>query len=105
MPLDCALSPTALRELDAQFRSHLLRLCAVPKAEGIPSTERLDNPDLAFDIVLYTKGVQPGQDWMEASDGESRAIHGGSAAVPLKDADGSSCTVQIASRIEVPFAV
>jgi hypothetical protein len=92
---DGAVSPVSLGGLEAQFRAHLLRLCAV---QTYSETE----VELGFGFVLHTKGVQPGLQWMPASDREAHVIEK-AATVPLKDADSRSDTAFIASRIETPI--
>jgi hypothetical protein len=90
------VSSVALGALEAQFRAHLLRLCAVVQAG---ETVRGPEGELGFGLVLHTKGVRPGVAWMPASDREARVLDN-AAAVPLKDADAGSTTAVIASRLE-----
>jgi hypothetical protein len=97
--LTCApegVTAVALGALEAQFRAHLLRLCAVVEAGELT---RSPDGELGFGLVLHTKGVRPGLEWMPASEREARVLDG-AAAVPLKDADASSTTAVIASRLE-----
>jgi hypothetical protein len=95
-----SISAVSLGSLEAQFRAHLLRLRNIPAYDDSPINVD-DEEELRFGFVLYTKGVEPGQKWVPASDREAHIIEDGTT-IPLKDADASSDTALIASRIEVP---
>lgn len=89
----------SLGAMEAQFRAHLLCLCSAGVTDRGSGGPEAENEDLAFDLVLYTKGVHPGLDWIPASDREARVIEN-AASTPLKDADANTNTVLIASRVE-----
>lgn len=87
------ITATDLAALDVQLRAHLARILA----------EKCEQRDveLSFDYVVRTVGVSVGAEWVPADRGERREITE-AVAVPLKDSDVLSQTLQIASRVEFP---
>lgn len=87
------VSANKLTELEAQLRAHLLRLL-------VTRPHRLDsNGALTFDIVFKTSGVALNENWIPASGAERRAI-ADARAEPIKDADPSTGSVGLSSRVE-----
>jgi hypothetical protein len=101
-------SALALGALDAQFRAQLLRLSCIgidvhgDEGDGGDgdSIEDSGDDELAFDVVLHTTGVVPGESWVEADGAERRELLP-TAAIPVLDACGRG-GVLLASRIEIP---
>lgn len=87
------ITATDLAALDVQLHAHLARVLAEKCVQS--------DVELSFDYIVRTTGVSLGREWVSA-DGRERREIGGAVAVPLKDSDTLSQTLQIASRAEFP---
>lgn len=87
------INATDLAALDVQLHAHLARILAENCVQR--------DVELSFDYVIKTDGVSLGREWVPADGGERREIDE-AVAVPLKDPDALSQTLQIASRVELP---
>eukprot|EP00177_Eucheuma_denticulatum_P008177 GFKZ01014885.1.p1 GENE.GFKZ01014885.1~~GFKZ01014885.1.p1 ORF type:complete len:203 (+),score=13.27 GFKZ01014885.1:257-865(+) len=87
------VTATHLASLDVQLRAHLARILAEKPVQS--------NLELSWDYVVRTAGVVLGEEWVPADGMERREVPE-PRAVPLKDSDLQSITLQICSRVELP---
>lgn len=97
------VSATSLGCVDNAFRAHLCRVLSNRGAAGRREGEgaERDGGELSFDYVIGTNGVRTDDAWMPADGAVERRDPGEHAlSTPLKDADLSSNTLRVASRLE-----
>lgn len=93
---------TRLGCLETQLRAHLCRLLSGLQHNHNVLIKEKTKDEVTFDFILRTTGVRTAQIWMPADGMERREMRNEKRiAIPLKDADHTSDTIRICSRIEL----